>query len=144
AARRTQDQGRGCRCTPRRPGAPQGDAMSATGRDPLTVAPRWPTDQHVRERIRQDLDTTLIIEAAAGTGKTTALVNRIVAVIASGRASLDRIVAVTFTEKAAGELKLRLRAQIEHARHSEADFDADARQRLTAALPKLEEARIGT
>ena len=35
----------------------------------------------------------------------------------AGRATLDRIVAVTFTEKAAGELKLRLRAAIERARH---------------------------
>ena len=73
-------------------------------------------DQRVRDRIRNDLDTTLIVEAAAGTGKTTALVNRIVAVLARGRAELDRIVAVTFTEKAAGEMKLRLRAEIERAR----------------------------
>ena len=47
-----------------------------------------PADQRVRDRIRHDLDTTLIIEAAAGTGKTTELVNRIIAVIASGRAQL--------------------------------------------------------
>jgi ATP-dependent helicase/nuclease subunit A len=66
-------------------------------------------DKRARERILHDLDTTLLIEAAAGTGKTTELVRRIVAVIASGRTTLDRIVAVTFTEKAAGELKLRLR-----------------------------------
>ena len=67
----------------------------------------------MRDRIRNDLDTTLVVEAAAGTGKTTALVGRIVAALAGGRAELDRIVAVTFTEKAAGELKLRLRAEIE-------------------------------
>ena len=66
----------------------------------------------VRDRIRNDLDTTLVVEAAAGTGKTTALVNRIVAALAGGRAELGRIVAVTFTEKAAGELKLRLRAEM--------------------------------
>ena len=101
-------------------------------------------DQRARDRIRRDLDTTLIVEAAAGTGKTTALVNRIVAVIASGRAALDRIVAVTFTEKAAGELKLRLRAEIEHARSDAAHFDDISRQRLTDALRQLEEARIGT
>ncbi|MGH7864567.1 MAG: UvrD-helicase domain-containing protein, partial [Candidatus Binataceae bacterium] len=100
-------------------------------------------DQRVRDRIRDDLDTTLVIEAAAGTGKTTALVNRIVAVLASGRAELARIVAVTFTEKAAGELKLRLRAAIEDARHAGA-LDAQSRARLTASLPQLEEARIGT
>ena len=52
-----------------------------------------PADQRVRDRIRRDLDTTLIIEAAAGTGKTTELVNRIIAVIASGRARLRTIVA---------------------------------------------------
>ena len=39
-------------------------------------------DQRVRDRIREDLDATLIIEAAAGTGKTTALVRRIVAALA--------------------------------------------------------------
>src|SRR5882757_3796982 len=76
------------------------------------------SDQAVRDRIRDDLDVTLVIEAAAGTGKTTALVNRIVSVIGSGRGELARIVAVTFTEKAAGELKLRLRAEIERARQN--------------------------
>jgi ATP-dependent helicase/nuclease subunit A len=105
-----------------------------------TAAP--PADQGVRDRIRNDLETTLIIEAAAGTGKTTALVSRIVAVVASGRTELDKVVAVTFTEKAAGELKLRLRAEIERARHE--DPDPQARARLDNSLEKLEEARIGT
>ncbi len=62
--------------------------------------------------------------------------------IAKGRTELDKVVAVTFTEKAAGELKLRLRAEIERARHQ--DPDPAARARLTASLEKLEEARIGT
>ena len=115
-------------------------AAHPSAASPVPAAP--PADQRVRDRIRTDLDTTLIIEAAAGTGKTTALVSRIVAVIASGRTELDRVVAVTFTEKAAGELKLRLRAEIERARHD--DPDPEARTRLTASLEKLEEARIGT
>jgi ATP-dependent helicase/nuclease subunit A len=101
------------------------------------------SDQAVRDRIRGDLDATLVIEAAAGTGKTTALVGRIVSVIASGRGALARIVAVTFTEKAAGELKLRLRGEIERARNDPA-LDSAARARLTDALQELEEARIGT
>jgi ATP-dependent helicase/nuclease subunit A len=101
------------------------------------------SDQRARERIRNDLDTTLVIEAAAGTGKTTELVNRIVAVVAAGRTRLSRIVAVTFTEKAAGELKLRLRSEIESARHDLA-LGASERDRLRAAVPELEEARIGT
>jgi ATP-dependent exoDNAse (exonuclease V) beta subunit len=100
-------------------------------------------DQPARDRICRDLDSTLIIEAAAGTGKTTALVGRIVAALMAGRARLDRLVAVTFTELAAGELKLRLRTEIERARRSDA-IDGAARRCLTDALPQLEEARIGT
>src|SRR5579875_1123536 len=99
-------------------------------------------DARARARIRTDFDATLIVEAAAGAGKTTALVGRIAAALAAGVASLDRIVAVTFTDKAAGELKLRLRGEIERGRRA-AD-DAAARGRLDDALRKLEEARIGT
>jgi ATP-dependent exoDNAse (exonuclease V) beta subunit len=103
-----------------------------------------PADQRVRDRIRRDLDTTLIIEAAAGTGKTTELVNRIIAVIASGRARLRAIVAVTFTEKAAGELKLRLREEIDRACRDKTGFNAAEQKHLLDALEDLEEARIGT
>jgi ATP-dependent exoDNAse (exonuclease V) beta subunit len=39
-----------------------------------------------------------------------------VAALASGVATLDAMVAVTFTEAAAGELKLRVRTEIEKAR----------------------------
>ncbi len=108
----------------------------------MTV-PRGETlaDQRARDRIKNDLDATLIVEAAAGTGKTTELVGRIVAALAAGRATLDGVVAVTFTELAAGELKLRLRGEIERARTA---AGAGAAPRLTMALRQLEEARIGT
>ena len=75
-------------------------------------------DQEARDRIRTSLDESMIVEAAAGTGKTSVLVDRIVEVLASGRAPVDRILAVTFTEKAAGELKLRLREGLERARQA--------------------------
>ena len=100
-------------------------------------------DAAQREIIMTALDTSLLVEAAAGTGKTTALVGRIVAVLAMGHAELDRIVAVTFTEAAAGELKLRLRAAIEKARLDPTRPESE-RERLRAALPKLEEARVST
>src|SRR5437879_448040 len=98
-------------------------------------------DADARQAIKDDLDTTLVVEAAAGTGKTTELVNRILRVLATGRAKMIEIVAVTFTEKAAGELKLRLRAALEHAR---ATADGDERPRLELALATLEEARVNT
>jgi len=45
-----------------------------------------------------------VVEAAAGTGKTTELVARIVALVRQGRATLDRVLSVTFTDLAAGEM----------------------------------------
>jgi ATP-dependent helicase/nuclease subunit A len=100
-------------------------------------------DEGARARIRDDLETTLIVEAAAGTGKTTALVSRIVALVRSGRATLHGLVAVTYTDKAAGEMKLRLRTEIERARSQLADADGQ-RPRLDRALAELELAHIGT
>ncbi|PWT88366.1 MAG: ATP-dependent deoxyribonuclease subunit A, partial [Blastocatellia bacterium] len=100
------------------------------------------TDQKARERICNDLDTSLIVEAAAGTGKTTALIGRILSGIVNGRVRLSNVVAVTFTEFAAGELKLRLRSAIEEARQQHTSTDAD--RFLRQAVEELEEARIGT
>src|SRR5512132_2209617 len=93
-------------------------------------------DAQARDLIAHALDDTLVVEAAAGTGKTTELVKRILRILATGRTTVDRIVAVTFTEKAAGELKLRLREALERERGSAAD--RDARERLDAALGQLE------
>jgi ATP-dependent exoDNAse (exonuclease V) beta subunit len=101
------------------------------------------TDAAVREMIRTDLDKNLVIEAAAGTGKTTELVRRIVRALAEGRARVDSLAAVTFTEKAAGELKLRLRSGLEEARRAAPAGSAQHRS-LEAALARLEEARVGT
>jgi ATP-dependent exoDNAse (exonuclease V) beta subunit len=107
-----------------------------TGRDRLVDAPE-------RERIRTSLDESLVVEAAAGTGKTTELVKRLVNVLASGRGTIDRVVAVTFTERAAGELKLRLRAELEHERAGAAE-GSDRRRNLERSIARLEEARIST
>jgi ATP-dependent exoDNAse (exonuclease V) beta subunit len=101
------------------------------------------SDHDARHQIATALDATLIVEAAAGTGKTTALVERIVRIIAEGKSEIDQIVAVTFTEKAAGELKLRLRERLDNARFAAAP-DSDERARLDRALTKLEEAHVGT
>src|SRR5580658_10118269 len=98
-------------------------------------------DAAARERIRNSLGESLIVEASAGTGKTSELVRRIVRVLASGT-QVESIVAVTFTHKAAGELKIRLREGLDQARAGCAD--ARERAHLVAALERLEEAAIGT
>jgi len=100
-------------------------------------------DAEARRRIREDLDATFVVEAAAGTGKTTVLVDRVVALVRSGRGRLAQIIAVTFTEKAAGEMKLRLRAALEDARLHAATTERE-RAHLDASLEELEAARIGT
>jgi ATP-dependent exoDNAse (exonuclease V) beta subunit len=99
-------------------------------------------DTKARDLISTALDDTLVVEAAAGTGKTTELVNRILRILSTGRAEVQNIVAVTFTEKAAGELKLRLREALERERAS--TEQPEARERLDDALGKLEEAHVST
>jgi ATP-dependent exoDNAse (exonuclease V) beta subunit len=101
--------------------------------------PAVSSDEAARERIRTSLHESLIVEASAGTGKTTELVKRIVAVVSAG-AKIERIAAVTFTHKAAGELKLRLRQELDRARQQ----TVETRPALEDALARLEEASIGT
>ena len=100
------------------------------------------SDAADRLLIRERLDDTVIVEAAAGTGKTTELVSRILSVLERGRATIEQIVAVTFTEKAAGELKLRLRKELESARQGSADTAVVGR--LTDAIQRLEQAHVST
>src|SRR5262245_66119230 len=100
------------------------------------------SDAESRRLIHDAVDDTLVVEAAAGTGKTPELVKRILRVIATGRADVREIVAVTFTEKAAGELKLRLRQGLEEERSRASDFVV--RARLAQAVQSLEEAHVST
>ncbi|HXJ96241.1 MAG TPA: UvrD-helicase domain-containing protein [Terriglobia bacterium] len=105
-------------------------------------------DEAARHRIRTSLDESLLVEAAAGTGKTTELIGRIVALLRTGRARVEKLVAVTFTNKAAGELKLRLRQELDDAlvdaRQNLGKVGHDEYEHLEQAIAHLEEARIGT
>ncbi|MEZ5285068.1 MAG: UvrD-helicase domain-containing protein [Vicinamibacterales bacterium] len=106
-----------------------------SSRDPPTGEPR--------ALITTALQHTLVVEAAASTGKTTELVGRIVRLIEQDVATIDRIVAVTFSEKAAGELKLRLREEIERAR-SRQEPGTPGFDRLSRAIYDFEEAHVST
>jgi CRISPR-associated exonuclease Cas4 len=64
-------------------------------------------DNNQRIRALTDLETTLLVEAAAGTGKTSLLAGRVVGLLASGIPPRE-IAAITFTEFAAGELRKRI------------------------------------
>ncbi|MYG93654.1 MAG: AAA family ATPase [Acidimicrobiia bacterium] len=73
-------------------------------------------DQVDRDAIIADLESTLFVEAGAGSGKTTALVGRVVALLDNG-IDMENIAAITFTEKAAAELKNRLRQKLSESKH---------------------------
>lgn len=68
-----------------------------------------PPDHEHRRKAIEDRDHNLLLQAGAGSGKTSTLIGRLASLLSEARADLNRIVAITFTEKAAAELKTRLR-----------------------------------
>jgi ATP-dependent helicase/nuclease subunit A len=100
-------------------------------------------DDVERTRLVSELDTTLFVEAGAGTGKTTAVVARIVAFVAAGRLSMERLVAITFTIAAAGELRVRVREGLERAA-GDVERAEPERDRCAVAASEVERARIET
>lgn len=99
-------------------------------------------DADARRLIETALDSSLLVEAAAGTGKTTLLIKRILNLVLTKEVSLTRIVAITFTEKAAGELKQRLRSELEKQIQSDPASDQAARFRV--ALTELDLMPVNT
>jgi ATP-dependent helicase/nuclease subunit A len=94
----------------------------------LTTPELLAADDEARRAVTEDLDRTIFLEAGAGSGKTSCLVDRFVALVNKG-VPADRIAAITFTEKAAGELLDRIRTALAN--------DPDA-------LAVLDRAAIGT
>ena len=70
-----------------------------------------PPDWNERQLILNELDKNFIVEAAAGTGKTTSLVGRMISLLNQGKCTIHNIVAITFTKKAAVELRTRFHAE---------------------------------
>ena len=72
-----------------------------------------PPDLEQRLQAATDFERNLVVIAGAGTGKTSLLVERILTALGSGRVEIDRLGALTFTEKAAGEMRQRLAEGLE-------------------------------
>ena len=99
-------------------------------------------DDAARLRIRNDTNATLFVEAGAGSGKTAVLVSRAQTLAIEDGIPIANIAAVTFSERAASELRDRLRARLEQAAlHT---TRTEQRERALAALDDLDTAAIGT
>ena len=102
-----------------------------------------PIDAADRARLQDELDATFFVEAGAGTGKTTALVARIVAMVVRNKLDLDRLAAITFTVAAAAELRSRIRRELERAAQDENRSEAE-RARCARAVGEVDLATIQT
>lgn len=100
-----------------------------------------PRDHKQRQAILGELDCNLMVEAAAGTGKTTSLLGRMVALIESGRCSVHTLAAVTFTRKAASELRSRFLLALEKRA---GNTTGEARIRIDRAISGTQHCFIGT
>jgi ATP-dependent helicase/nuclease subunit A len=99
-------------------------------------------DQPARDLIRARLDINLLVEAGAGSGKTECLAQRMAAGVLEGRYTVEEMAAVTFTRKAAAELRGRFQLTLE--RLLAAERDEPRRQRVGQALRHLERLFSGT
>ena len=102
-----------------------------------------PSDQPARDAIVERLDENMVVEAGAGTGKTRSLVERVVALITTGRASMGGIAAITFTEAAAAELRSRIGETLERVSADPSRQHAE-RERCERAVDDLDQAAIQT
>ncbi len=98
-------------------------------------------DADARRAITADLDETLFVEAGAGAGKTAALVDRVAALVVEAGVPISEIAAITFTEKAAAELRDRVRSRLEDTARSADPLVGAA---ACSALDDLDDAAIGT
>lgn len=84
----------------------------------------------------------VLVSASAGAGKTTVLVERLVRLVIEDGVSIDQILAMTFTEAAANEMKKRLNVQL--LLQYETTSDLQLKQRLKDQIGLLQNAKIST
>ncbi len=126
-----------------------GAAKKPGGKEPAVtpdaVPPAALPDAAARAAILGDTGVNLVVEAAAGTGKTTCLVGRLMTLFRRGALAGDgRLAAVTFTHKAAAELRERLDRELALALAGRDGLPPEERANLEAAAEALPECHVGT
>ena len=113
-----------------------------------------------RTRLQTLLGKNIVVEAGAGTGKTTLLIDRLCLCVLAQGTPVEKLVALTFTEKAAAEIKTRfifkLQQVLQALRNHTQDRtlallrenfevkDPVLKERAETALLRLDRACIGT
>ena len=123
-------------------GRPLSGGQAHGGRGEASGPEGPPLDHDARVRIAAALGETVFAVAGAGSGKTRHLVERVLHVLLSGRARIDQLAVITFTEAAAAELRERIAEELDHV--VIAFDDPVAAQRASDALSTLDGAAITT
>ena len=99
-------------------------------------------DEEARRKIAEELGINILVEAGAGSGKTTSLIKRMVNLIGRGRCRVEEMAAITFTRKAAAELREKFQDGLE--KRFRAAANPQLKQKLGEALLNLDRCFLGT
>lgn len=91
-----------------------------------------------------DLDRPALLEASAGTGKTYAIEHLVLRLLSERALDLENVLVLTFTRKAAGELKEKIRARLATRLADGADLPEALRSRLREAWLNFDKASVFT
>ncbi len=97
-----------------------------------------------QQRAIDTIDKSILVSAAAGSGKTAVLVERIINIIVQGKADVDRMLVVTFTNAAASEMRLKLTKAINKVIKASKDSDPVRAEKLKQQLGKMYRSYIST
>lgn len=103
--------------------------------------PLVPKDNAEREKVRHDLASSMVVEAGAGTGKTSLLIDRLLSLVDEGKLDITSLAAITFTDKAAAEMRDRMRRALERR---VLDKASPFNLKLVEALNDIDRAHIST
>ena len=105
------------------------------------MATNWTSEQKTVIDLR---DCNILVSAAAGSGKTAVLVERILSLLMDERhpAEIDRMLIVTFTNAAAGEMRDRIRERLEEK--LEEELEPEMMEHLQRQSALLQNAQIST
>ena len=99
--------------------------------------PEWTEEQQEAIEARNN---NLLVAAAAGSGKTAVLVERIIQLLLKDKVDIDRMLVVTFTHAAAGEMRERISATL----LAELDKQDENQENLRTQINLLNRASIST